>query len=242
MRVKIVFFDALHTIVKPRLPIFQQYAEEFSPYFSVEPQRIKTAFKDALKQVQVERPAYSGQTTSIHGNNVESWWGDVIRRTAIGAGADRAIVEESLPQIVPRLLHRFSSKEGYVLFDDTLPTIEALSQRGIQTGLVSNTDKRMRLVLEDLGVLSMLSPALFSSEEGVEKPSSEIWHRALQRAEVQAPDALHVGDELDADFYGAREAGLHSLLLQRPESEPSDNEMATNYTITSLMGLFDFLK
>lgn len=34
----------------------------------------------ALKQVQVERPAYA--------SGAPDWWGEVIKRTALGAGAD----------------------------------------------------------------------------------------------------------------------------------------------------------
>ena len=54
------------------------------------------------------------------------------------------------------------------------------------------------MVLEDLGILPLLSPTLFSEEEGVEKPSAEIWRRALERTKVEAKQALHVGDEIDA--------------------------------------------
>jgi FMN phosphatase YigB (HAD superfamily) len=52
--------------------------------------------------------------------------------------------------------------------------------------------------LEELGVLSMLSPALFSEEEGIEKPSPEIWHRALNRAGLDASQAIHIGDDIAA--------------------------------------------
>ena len=68
----------------------------------------------ALKQVSIERPAYR--------KGVSAWWEEVIRRTAIGAGADAQAVSQSLDEIVPRLIHRFSSKEGYKLFDDTVET------------------------------------------------------------------------------------------------------------------------
>jgi len=34
----------------------------------------------ALGQVQIERPAYA--------SGAPEWWGEVIRRTALGAGAD----------------------------------------------------------------------------------------------------------------------------------------------------------
>ena len=37
-------------------------------------------FTQALKQVQQEQPVYRG--------GANEWWGDVIRRTAVGAGAD----------------------------------------------------------------------------------------------------------------------------------------------------------
>ena len=36
----------------------------------------------ALKQVQIERPAYA--------SGAPDWWGEVIKRTALGAGADPA--------------------------------------------------------------------------------------------------------------------------------------------------------
>lgn len=37
-------------------------------------------WRTALKQVQTEKPAYE--------SGAEGWWGEVIKRTAIGAGAD----------------------------------------------------------------------------------------------------------------------------------------------------------
>jgi hypothetical protein len=68
----------------------------------------------ALRQVQAERPSYRA--------GVEKWWSEVISRTAVGAGADPQAVERHLSAIVPSLMKRFSSREGYSLFDDTLVT------------------------------------------------------------------------------------------------------------------------
>jgi hypothetical protein len=64
--------------------------------------------------VQAERPSYHAGATA--------WWSEVISRTAVGAGADPGAVERHLGTIVPRLMKRFSSREGYRLFDDTLET------------------------------------------------------------------------------------------------------------------------
>lgn len=70
----------------------------------------------------------------------EAWWRDVIRRTAVGAGAHpqgkrgcgpvicvlgtacRLAVDASLTAIVPRLMQRFSGSKGYKYFDDVVPT------------------------------------------------------------------------------------------------------------------------
>ncbi len=52
------------------------------------------------------------------------------------------------------------------------------------------------MVLEDLGVVNMLSPLVLSAEEGMEKPSKEIWDRAMTYAGVSRSEAMHVGDEV----------------------------------------------
>lgn len=70
----------------------------------------------------------------------------MIKRTALSAGGDPQILEESLPAIVPQLMHRFSSSEGYKAFDDVLPTLESLKNKGLKTGVVTNADDRISLL------------------------------------------------------------------------------------------------
>jgi len=71
-------------------------------------------------------------------------------------------------------------------------------------------------VLADLNVLNYLNPILISEKEGIEKPNSEIFHRACMKAAVQPNEAVHVGDELDCDYFGALSAGMAAVLLRRP--------------------------
>lgn len=52
---------------------------------------MKTSGREALKQVQIERPAYA--------SGAPEWWGEVIRRTALGAGADPT--REYMPPPIP---------------------------------------------------------------------------------------------------------------------------------------------
>ena len=54
-------------------------------------------------------------------------------------------------------------------------------------------------MIEDLGILSYLDPVLLSEEQGVEKPSLEMFERACARAGgIEMKEVLHVGDELRA--------------------------------------------
>ena len=104
--------------------------------------------------------------------------------------------------------------------------------------------------LGDLGVSTLMDTILLSDEEGVEKPSCEIFSRACRRMGVEAQEALHVGDELDwyvfasdmlcslnltavSDYRGAMACGLRALLVRRhgPDGEgerKDDNEDLTD--------------
>jgi hypothetical protein len=52
---------------------------------------------------------------------MQTYFGCVESRLMEGMLTHDKVVEQSLDKIVPRLLDRFASKEGYKLFDDTLP-------------------------------------------------------------------------------------------------------------------------
>ncbi|OJA18242.1 hypothetical protein AZE42_05170 [Rhizopogon vesiculosus] len=227
MTIRLVTFDALHTLITPRLPIYVQYSQTFAPYLGVlEPELLRQSFKVALKQVQKDKPAYQEDS------GAEGWWSEVIKRTAIGAGADPQAVDSSLRHIVPSLMERFSSREGYKLFHDSLPVLRRLYDMNIRTALVSNTDTRMRPVLKDLGITSYLDPILLSEEVEIEKPDAKIFRLAFsaQPVAVGLQESVHVGDELDSDHRGARAAGMHALLLRRvgPEGAGERKEEGEN--------------
>jgi len=241
MAIRAVLFDALFTLVAPRLPIYVQYSQTFEPYLGVlEPDLLKKSFKTALKQVQKEKPAYQ--------SGAEGWWGEVIKRTAVGAGADPQVVARSLDEIVPRLLHRFSSREGYKLYDDSIPTLQRLRSANVRTGVISNTDARMRTALDDLGATLHLDTILLSSEEATEKPAREMFLRACARLGVQPSEAVHVGDELPADYYGAKESGLDALLVRRPgadgegEAKEADEDLSGVAVVSGLAQVVDWVQ
>ncbi|KAF9227240.1 HAD-superfamily hydrolase [Gyrodon lividus] len=247
MTIKLVTFDALHTLITPRRPIYTQYSEVFAPFLGVlNPAALQRSFKTTLKQVQRDKPAYQGQS------GAQGWWSEVIKGTAIEAGADAKAVEASLNQIVPKLLNRFSSREGYKVFDDTLPVLRQLREMGVRTALVSNADARMRLVLTDLKISPFLQPLLLSEEVGVEKPDVEIFQRAFWHAACDSTTAfnqgVHVGDELRCDYDGAQAAGMQALLIRRPgpdgdgENKEAEEDIRNVRVVSSLWDVVDWVR
>jgi putative hydrolase of the HAD superfamily len=89
--------------------------------------------------------------------------------------------------------------------------LEALRGRGLALGLVSNAFDPPALLHRDLerfGIAERVDVALFSSEVGRRKPDPEIFRRALAALDVEAPEALFVGDTLATDIAGAAALGL----------------------------------
>jgi putative hydrolase of the HAD superfamily len=54
----------------------------------------------------------------------------------------------------------------------------------------------------------------------VRKPRPEIFAEALRRLEIAPEQALHVGDNLDADVAGAAALGIRTAWLTRRVSDP----------------------
>jgi putative hydrolase of the HAD superfamily len=92
--------------------------------------------------------------------------------------------------------------------------LDALRARGLRLGLVSNAFDPgwlLRRDLDELGVGERLDFAVFSSEVGKRKPHPAIFQAALDALEVQAEEALFVGDRLYEDVRGAGELGMTTV-------------------------------
>jgi HAD superfamily hydrolase (TIGR01509 family) len=145
-----------------------------------------------------------------------------------------AIEEIEYPAQVRRLLGEFGvtvSDDELLLFLEaehaawsparqlaatTHALLEALRDRGLKVGLVSNAFDPPELLHRDLaqlGVAERLDAAVFSSEVGRRKPDPLIFEVALQRLGGAAPArSLFVGDTLATDIAGAAALGMHTCL------------------------------
>ena len=115
----------------------------------------------------------------------------------------------------PALYDRFSRAQAWRLYDDVLPSLEALAARGLKLGLISNWDERLRPLLKAHKLHKYFDTLVVSSEVGVAKPARAIFLRAAAELHLAPQTLLHVGDSPAMDVQGALAAGLQSLLLRR---------------------------
>ncbi len=115
----------------------------------------------------------------------------------------------------------FERKIVYRPYPEAIRTLKALRAEGYRTGVVSNFSHRLPQVLAELGLAPHLDTVTYSFDVGAEKPHPRIFKAALARAGALPERVLMVGDSYEADYLGARHAGLHALLLCRGGTTPS---------------------
>lgn len=76
-----------------------------------------------------------------------------------------------------------------------------------KTGIISNAWGELIQLLRHWGILDAFDVIIGSGDEGVMKPDAQIFHLALQRLDVQAPQAIFVDDFVE-NIEAAREVGM----------------------------------
>jgi putative hydrolase of the HAD superfamily len=101
----------------------------------------------------------------------------------------------------------------FELYDDARPALDALRAHGLKVGLLSNTERDLELFVAHHGL--EVDAVLTSRLHGKTKPHQTIFLRMLELLEVDACDAVMVGDTIADDVEGARAVGMRAILVDR---------------------------
>jgi HAD superfamily hydrolase (TIGR01549 family) len=121
----------------------------------------------------------------------------------------------------------------FELYDDAPPVLEALRERGLKLGLLSNTARD----LEEFVAHHRLTvdAVLTSRSHGKTKPHETIFRRMLELLDVAPEQALMVGDTLDDDIEGARAVGMQAVLVDREGRYPGLESLDDLRAVTTLI-------
>jgi putative hydrolase of the HAD superfamily len=107
----------------------------------------------------------------------------------------------------------WSHAHFFELYDDALPTLEALRAHGLKIGLLSNTARDLEAFVEHHGL--SVDAVLTSRAHGKTKPHETIFRRILELLDVAPDEAVMVGDTVEDDIEGANAVGMRALLVDR---------------------------
>lgn len=196
--IDIIFFDAGGTLLYPDPPVGEVYARAGRVQgIEADPAEMEGVFRRCFQEMP------SGPGAQGH-----DWWQEMVRRVFGHFGVIR-----DLDSLRAELDAWFHSAHAYTLFPGALAAIRILQRRGYRTGLISNWEAHLRGILEGLGLIPLLEPAIISAEEGVAKPDPEIYRIALKAAGAEPGRAVMVGDTPDADGWGPVNTGMHAVLI-----------------------------
>jgi HAD superfamily hydrolase (TIGR01549 family) len=115
---------------------------------------------------------------------------------------------------------------NFDIFEDVLPTFAELRRHTLRIGLVSNTSRDLDLFVRHHGL--DVDTVVSSGRHGKTKPHPTIFRAALDLLDVQAAEAVMIGDSIDDDIEGARAVGMRALLLDREDRYPDVAEKLTD--------------
>lgn len=143
-------------------------------------------------------------------------------------------------ELVRQMLLRWRDTQlKQTLFEDVIPAMTELKRRELLMGVISNVDKDIKPLMDELDVTPFLTIVVTSQETGFTKPHPEIFREALRRAELPADEVIFVGDQYQIDFLGASAVGMHAVLLDRGGFSEAPPECVRVRNLCQLSALLD---
>ncbi len=201
-RIRAVLFDLGDTLVDQR--DFAGWTEiARKVYLDLDPDALRHAYLEVEAEVDAAPPRLDRE-----GRLVDFW-----RRT-LSRAAGREVDSETAGKFLAAVR---SVEAPAHLFSDVRRCLDELATGRRRLGVLSNSTSEagVRRLLDRVGILGYFSSVLSSGTEGVEKPSPEIFRRAVDRMGVRADEALYVGNLANTDAKAATSAGLHAVWLNR---------------------------
>ena len=106
-----------------------------------------------------------------------------------------------------------------------------LRSKGYKIGIISNGFYEVQYnKLRSSDIEHLIDVVVLSDDIGINKPDRRIFDHALRKAGATAEESIIIGDNPDADIYGAKSAGWRTIYFNRkgkPSVSEADAEVAS---------------
>ena len=124
-----------------------------------------------------------------------------------------------------------------ILFPDTVHTLGYLRDKGYSIHLITNGfEETQHNKLRNSGISHFFSQVITSEASNSIKPKKEIFDYALRKAEALQHHSIMIGDSIEVDILGAKNAGIDQVYMNHL---CIDCHVNPTYTVRSIRELED---
>jgi len=125
----------------------------------------------------------------------------------------------------------------HVVFAESEQVLHHL-KKNFQLGLITNGAPDIQgAKIAGSNLASFFETIVISGDHGFGKPDLRIFQLALQRLQVAAHEAVMIGDSLNRDVAGARDAGIRTIWINRYNRTLTDSHPVPDFVLTDLRDL-----
>lgn len=186
--------------------------EDFNPNIDM-----MKSFRNNFKNLNKHHPNFGKNTI---GYNI--WW-TILVTEVLSEKSKKEVKQSAWEEVAQKLIHKYETDECWMKFNKSDEIIAAMKKEKKILGVISNFDPRLHHLLKNMK-LNDFDFVITSYEAQVQKPNEDIFKKALIEAQkyfkpINPSEVLHIGNERDKDFEGAKNAGFNAILI-----DPEDGD------------------
>ena len=113
-------------------------------------------------------------------------------------------------------------------------------------GIISNFDKNLVNILNNLKIGKFFNLIIVSDIEGVEKQNKTFYKKIIKKYKINLDKSIFVGDNYHLDYLNSKNSGLNTFLITENEKLFSKknlkNKIIKNFNKKNIIRLFDTLQ
>jgi putative hydrolase of the HAD superfamily len=123
------------------------------------------------------------------------------------------------------------------LFPHAITVLNYLREKYALHIITNGFEEVQYLKLKSSGIDHYFSNVITSESSGYQKPDKRMFDYALQQTQSNAANSCMIGDSLQADVLGARDAGMQSIYFNPKEIIHSENTVVEIKSLNELITL-----